>query len=33
MEFWRDRRSRLHERYLFEREARDAPWSHRMLYP
>jgi pyridoxamine 5'-phosphate oxidase len=33
MEFWRDRRSRLHERYVFERTARDAPWSHRMLYP
>ncbi len=33
IEFWRDRRSRLHERYVFERDARDAPWTHRMLYP
>lgn len=33
IEFWRDRRSRLHARRLFEREDRDAPWSHRLLYP
>jgi pyridoxamine 5'-phosphate oxidase len=33
IEFWRDRRSRLHERYVFERAAQTAPWSHRMLYP
>jgi pyridoxamine 5'-phosphate oxidase len=33
IEFWRDRRSRLHERRLFSRVADDAPWSATMLYP
>lgn len=33
IEFWRDRRSRLHERYVFERSTPDAAWTHRMLYP
>ncbi len=32
-EFWRDRRSRLHERYVFDRAAPDAAWTHQLLYP
>jgi pyridoxamine 5'-phosphate oxidase len=32
IEFWRDRRSRLHERRLFSRADDDA-WAVRMLYP
>jgi pyridoxamine 5'-phosphate oxidase len=33
IEFWRDRRSRLHERRLFSRGNDDDPWATRMLYP
>jgi pyridoxamine 5'-phosphate oxidase len=33
MEFWRDRRSRLHERCVFSRSAEGAPWSTLMLNP
>ncbi len=33
IEFWRDRRSRLHERRLFSRGKDDDPWATRMLYP
>jgi pyridoxamine 5'-phosphate oxidase len=33
IEFWRDRRSRLHERRLFSRRSEDDPWATRMLYP
>jgi pyridoxamine 5'-phosphate oxidase len=33
IEFWRDRRSRLHERRLFSRADGDEPWASRMLYP
>jgi len=33
IEFWRDRRSRLHERRLFSRGDDDDPWATRMLYP
>jgi pyridoxamine 5'-phosphate oxidase len=33
IEFWRDRRSRLHERRLFSRPSDDAPWTSGMLYP
>jgi len=33
IEFWRDRRSRLHERRLFSRLGGDGSWSTRMLYP
>lgn len=32
-EFWRDRRSRLHDRMVFRREAQDAPWTTLRLYP
>ena len=32
-EFWRDRRSRLHDRMVFRREALDAPWTRLRLYP
>ena len=32
-EFWRDRRSRLHDRMVFRREALDAPWETLRLYP
>jgi pyridoxamine 5'-phosphate oxidase len=33
IEFWRDRRSRLHERRLFSRALDDELWATRMLYP
>jgi pyridoxamine 5'-phosphate oxidase len=33
IEFWRDRRSRLHERRLFSRAADHGDWTARMLYP
>jgi len=33
IEFWRDRRSRLHERRLFSRPGDDERWTTRMLYP
>jgi pyridoxamine 5'-phosphate oxidase len=33
MEFWRSRRSRLHERLAFRRDASDAPWRQERLYP
>jgi pyridoxamine 5'-phosphate oxidase len=33
IEFWRDRRSRLHERRLFSRAGDGEPWATRMLYP
>jgi len=33
VEFWRDRRSRLHERRVFSRVGDDGPWATRMLYP
>ncbi|WP_269714019.1 pyridoxamine 5'-phosphate oxidase [Caulobacter sp. NIBR2454] len=33
IEFWRDRPFRLHERLVFERDAPDAAWSTRRLYP
>jgi pyridoxamine 5'-phosphate oxidase len=33
IEFWRDRRSRLHERRLFSRATGDEPWATRMLFP
>ena len=32
-EFWRDRRSRLHDRMVFRRETLDAPWTRLRLYP
>ena len=32
-EFWRDRRSRLHDRMVFRRDALDAPWTTLRLYP
>ena len=32
-EFWRDRRSRLHDRLVFRRETLDAPWTRLRLYP
>ena len=32
-EFWRDRRSRLHDRMVFRRERLDAPWTTLRLYP
>ena len=32
-EFWRDRRSRLHDRMVFRREALDRPWTRLRLYP
>ena len=32
-EFWRDRRSRLHDRMVFRRDALDAPWTRLRLYP
>ena len=33
IEFWRDRFFRLHDRFLFTREAPDAPWTCGLLYP
>jgi pyridoxamine 5'-phosphate oxidase len=33
IEFWRDRRSRLHERWVFSRADDGEPWATRMLYP
>lgn len=33
IEFWRDRYFRLHDRFLFTREAPDAPWTCGLLYP
>ncbi|MSP42635.1 MAG: pyridoxamine 5'-phosphate oxidase [Alphaproteobacteria bacterium] len=33
MEFWRDRHFRLHDRFLFTREAPDGPWTSGLLYP
>jgi pyridoxamine 5'-phosphate oxidase len=33
IEFWRDRRSRLHERRLFSRADDAEPWATRMLSP
>jgi pyridoxamine 5'-phosphate oxidase len=32
-EFWRDRRSRLHDRMVFRREALEEPWTTLRLYP
>ena len=32
-EFWRDRRSRLHDRMAFRREGLEAPWTTLRLYP
>jgi pyridoxamine 5'-phosphate oxidase len=33
IEFWRDRRSRLHERRLFARANGEEAWATRVLYP
>jgi pyridoxamine 5'-phosphate oxidase len=33
IEFWRDRRFRLHDRMVFSREASTSPWSVMRLYP
>jgi pyridoxamine 5'-phosphate oxidase len=33
IEFWRDRRSRLHERRLFSRGPQSDLWATRLLYP
>jgi len=33
IEFWRDRYFRLHDRFLFTREAPDGPWTCGLLYP
>ena len=33
MEFWRDRRFRLHDRLHFDRPDADAAWASRRLYP
>ena len=32
-EFWRDRRSRLHDRMVFRRETIDQPWTRLRLFP
>ena len=32
-EFWRDRRSRLHDRMVFRRDSLQAPWTTLRLYP
>ncbi len=32
-EFWRDRRSRLHDRMAFRRDSLEAPWTTLRLYP
>lgn len=33
IEFWRDRRFRLHDRFVFCRDGEDAPWTRERLYP
>jgi len=33
IEFWRDRRFRLHDRFVFRRDGADAPWTRERLYP
>jgi pyridoxamine 5'-phosphate oxidase len=33
IEFWKDGAFRLHDRVLFTRDAADAPWTRRRLYP
>jgi pyridoxamine 5'-phosphate oxidase len=33
IEFWRDRRSRLHDRLLFRRTTTGGAWDKRLLYP
>jgi pyridoxamine 5'-phosphate oxidase len=33
IEFWRDRRFRLHDRFVFRREGPNAPWTRERLYP
>jgi pyridoxamine 5'-phosphate oxidase len=33
IEFWRDRRSRLHDRMVFRRDSLDAPWTTLRLFP
>ena len=33
IEFWHDRRSRLHDRVMFTRDAQNAPWHKQRLYP
>ncbi len=33
IEFWRDRRFRLHDRFVFRREGPHAPWTRERLYP
>jgi len=33
IEFWHDRKFRLHDRVEFRREATDAPWSKVRMYP
>jgi pyridoxamine 5'-phosphate oxidase len=33
IEFWRDRRSRLHDRLVFGRDDLDSPWTTVRLYP
>ncbi len=33
IEFWRNRRFRLHDRFVFRRSGPDAPWTKERLYP
>jgi len=33
IEFWRNRRFRLHDRFVFRRIGPDAPWTRERLYP
>lgn len=33
IEFWRNRRFRLHDRFVFRRVRPDAPWTRQRLYP
>jgi pyridoxamine 5'-phosphate oxidase len=33
IEFWRNRRFRLHDRFVFRRSGPDAPWTRERLYP